>query len=283
MKSLGSDEQHRWRAIMTTTNPYALETLSNLLKGKVIIVTGGNSGIGQSIVEVVARLGAKVVIDYRSHPEATEAIEEEIGELGGSCCGVQADVSNLDDLQRLVQEAVNRYGRLDVMVNNAGIETRTSILDTTPEDFDKVLNVNLRGVFFATQYAAKQMIAQGSGGRIINISSVHEDWPMPNNTPYCVAKGGVRMLTRTAGVELASKGVSIVNVGPGAVATPINDSTMNNPELLSKLNAAIPMGRMAQPEEIAKVVAFLASDAASYITATSIFADGGIMQSSPGL
>ena len=127
------------------------------------------------------------------------------------------------------------------------------------------------------------MIAQGSGGRVINISSVHEDWPMPNNTPYRVAKGGARMLTRTAGVELASKGVTIVNVGPGAVATPINDSTMNNPELLAKLNAAIPMGRMAQPDQIAKVVAFLASDAASYITATSIFADGGMMQSSPGL
>jgi glucose 1-dehydrogenase len=268
---------------MTQANPYAQETLANLLQGKVIIVTGGNSGIGKSIVEEVARLGAKVVIDYRSHPEVTEAIEEEIGELGGSSIGVQADVGKLEDLQRLVQEAVGRYGRLDVMVNNAGIETRTSILDTTPEDFDKVLNVNLRGVFFATQYAAKQMIAQGSGGRIINISSVHEDWPMPNNTPYCVAKGGVRMLTRTAGVELASQGVTIVNVGPGAVATPINDSTMNNPELLAKLNAAIPMGRMAQPGEIAKVVAFLASDAASYITATSIFADGGIMQSSPGL
>jgi len=268
---------------MTQSNPYAQELLSNLLKGKVIVGTGGTSGIGKSIVEEVARLGARVVIDYRSHPEANEAIEQEIGELGGSCIGVQADVANLDDLQRLVQEAVSHYGRLDVMVNNAGIETRTSILDTTPEDFDKVLNVNLRGVFFATQYAAQQMIAQGGGGRIINISSVHEDWPMPNNTPYCVAKGGVRMLTRTAGVELASKGVTIVNVGPGAVATPINDSTMNNPELLAKLNAAIPMGRMAQPEEIARVVAFLASDAASYITATSIFADGGIMQSSPGL
>ncbi|MEO1002522.1 MAG: glucose 1-dehydrogenase [Cyanobacteria bacterium J06638_7] len=268
---------------MTTSNPYALETLSNLLQGKVIIVTGGNSGIGKAIVEVVARLGAKVVIDYRSHPEATEAIEEEIGDLGGTALGVQADVSKLEDLQQLVKAAVENYGRLDVMVNNAGIETRTSILDTSPEDFDKVLNVNLRGVFFATQYAAQQMIAQGSGGRIINISSVHEDWPMPNNTPYCVAKGGVRMLTRTAGVELAAKGVSIVNVGPGAVATPINDATMNNPELLAKLNAAIPMGRMAQPEEVAKVVAFLASDAASYITATTIFTDGGIMQSSPGL
>ena len=267
----------------SSSNPYAQELMSTLLQGKVIIVTGGNSGIGKAIVETVARLGARVVIDYRSHPEATEAIEEEIGQLGGTCCGVQADVAKLDDLQRLIQEAVNRYGRLDVMVNNAGIETRTSILDTTPEDFDKVLNVNLRGVFFATQYAARQMIAQGGGGRIINISSVHEDWPMPNNTPYCVAKGGVRMLTRTAGVELAGQGVSIVNVGPGAVATPINDSTMNDPSLLAKLNAAIPMGRMAQPDEIGRVVAFLASDAASYITATSIFADGGIMQSSPGL
>ena len=268
---------------MTATNPYATATLATLLKDKVIIVTGGNSGSGKAIVERIARLGAKVVIDYRSHPEVTEAIEQEIGELGGCSFGVQADVGKLDDLQRLIEAAVDRFGRLDVMVNNAGIETRTSILDTTPDDYDKVLNINLRGVFFATQYAAKQMISQGGGGRIINISSVHEDWPMPNNTPYCVAKGGVRMLTRTAGVELAAHGVTIVNVGPGAVATPINDSTMNNPELLAKLNAAIPMGRMAQPEEVASVVAFLASDAASYITATSIFADGGIMQSSPGL
>jgi glucose 1-dehydrogenase len=260
-----------------TTNPYAQETLSTLLAGKVAIVTGGNSGIGKSIVECLAQLGAKVVIDYRSHPEATEEIEKEIGSYGGCSFGVQADVSKLDDLQRLVDTAVSRYGRLDVMVNNAGIETRTSILDTTPDDYDKVLDVNLRGV------AAKQMIAQGGGGRIINISSVHEDWPMPNNTPYCCAKGGVRMMTRTAALELAPHGITVVNVGPGAVATPINDSTMNNPELLAKLNAAIPLGRMAQPEEIARVVGFLASDAASYITATTIFADGGIMQSSPGL
>jgi glucose 1-dehydrogenase len=264
-------------------NPMAGKVLSNLLVNKVVIVTGGNSGIGKSIVEILAELGAKVVIDYRSHPEATEELEREIGAYGGSSFGVQADVSNLDDLQTLVNAAVAKYGRLDVIVNNAGIETRTSILDTTPDDYDKVLNVNLRGVFFATQFAAKQMIAQGGGGRIINISSVHEDWPMPNNTPYCCAKGGVRMMTRTAALELAPHGITVVNVGPGAVATPINDSTMNNPELLARLNAAIPLGRMAQPEEIANVVAFLASDAASYITATTIFADGGIMQSSPGL
>jgi glucose 1-dehydrogenase len=268
---------------MTNSNPLAGKALSTLLQGKVAIVTGGNSGIGKSIVEYLAELGAKVVIDYRSHPEATEELEREIGAYGGSSYGVQADVGKLDDLQRLVDATVAKYGRLDVMVNNAGIETRTSILTTTPDNFDKVLDINLRGVFFATQFAAKQMIAQGGGGRIINISSVHEDWPMPDNTPYCCAKGGVRMLTRTAALELAPHGITIVNVGPGAVATPINDSTMNNPELLAKLNAAIPMGRMAQPEEIAKVVGFLASDGASYITAASIFVDGGLMHCSPGL
>jgi len=268
---------------LTSSNPLEGQTLSHLLQGKVAIVTGGNSGIGKAIVQYLAELGAQVVIDYRSHPEATEELEREIGSYGGSSFGVQADVSKLDDLQRLIDAAVAQYGRLDVMVNNAGVETRTSVLDTTPEQYDKVLDVNLRGVFFATQYAAKQMIAQGGGGRIINISSVHEDWPMPGNTAYCLAKGGVRMLTRTAALELAPHGITMVNVGPGAVATPINDSTMNNPELMAKLNAAIPLGRMARPEEIAKVVGFLASDGASYITATTIFADGGIMQSSPGL
>jgi glucose 1-dehydrogenase len=268
---------------VTNTNPYSGQLLTNFLKGKVAIVTGGNSGIGKAIVQTLAELGAKVIIDYRSHPEATEELEQEIGSYGGASFGVQDDVSKLDDLQRLIDAAVAQYGRLDVMVNNAGVETRTSILDTTPEQYDKVLDINLRGVFFATQYAAKQMISQGGGGRIINISSVHEDWPMPNNTAYCLSKGGMRMLTRTAALELAPHGITMVNVGPGAVATPINDSTLHNPELLAKLNAAIPMGRMAQPEEIASVVGFLASDAASYITATTIFADGGIMQSSPGL
>jgi glucose 1-dehydrogenase len=127
------------------------------------------------------------------------------------------------------------------------------------------------------------MIAQGSGGRIINISSVHEDWPMPGNTPYCLSKGGMRMLTRTAGVELGTQGVTVVGVGPGAVATPINTATMDDPEKMKTLDAAIPLARMAQPEEIGSVVAFLAGDGASYLTATTVFADGGIMHSSPGL
>lgn len=258
------------------------ENIMNL-KGKVAIVTGGNSGIGSAIVLELAKQGANIVIDYISHPEATEALEKQVADLGDQAIGVKADVSKVDDLQNLVDTAVQRFGRLDIMVNNAGIETRTSVLDTTEGQYEKVLAVNLKSAFFGTQVAARQMIKQGGGGRIINISSVHEDWPMPGNTPYCLSKGGMRMLTRTAGVELAPHNILVVGVGPGAVATPINLSTMKDPALMKKLDAAIPLGRMAKPEEIGSVVAFLASDGARYITATTVFADGGIMQSSPGL
>ena len=253
------------------------------LKDKVAIVTGGNSGIGMAIVLELARQGANIVIDYVAHPEATDALEKQVTALGDCVIGVKADVSQVAELQKLIAAAVKEFGRIDVMVNNAGVETRTSILDTTEAQYEKVLSINLKSAFFGTQLAAQQMIKQGGGGRIINITSVHEDWPMPGNTPYCLSKGGMRMLTRTAGVELAPHNILVVGVGPGAVATPINLSTMNDPALLKKLDSAIPLGRMARPEEIANVVAFLAGDGASYITATTIFTDGGIMQSSPGL
>jgi glucose 1-dehydrogenase len=253
------------------------------LKGKVAIVTGGNSGIGMAIVLELAQQGANIVIDYISHPNATEDLEKQVVALGDKAIGVDADVSKVADLEKLVSAAVAQFGRVDIMVNNAGIETRTSVLDTSEAQYDKVLAVNLKSAFFGTQVAAKQMVKQGQGGRIINITSVHEDWPMPGNTAYCLSKGGVRMLTRTAGVELAPHNILVVGVGPGAVATPINLSTMNDPVLLKKLDAAIPLGRMAKPEEIASVVGFLAGEGASYLTATTIFADGGIMQSSPGL
>jgi glucose 1-dehydrogenase len=253
------------------------------LKDKVAIVTGGNSGIGMAIVLELARQGANIVIDYIAHPEATEALEKQVRDLGDRVVGVMADVSKVDQLQNLIDAAVKEFGRVDIMVNNAGVETRTSVLDTTEQQYEKVMAINLKSAFFGTQLAAKQMIKQGGGGRIINITSVHEDWPMPGNTAYCLSKGGMRMLTRTAGLELAPHNILVVGVGPGAVATPINLTTMNDPALLKKLDDAIPLGRMAKPEEIARVVAFLASEGASYITATTIFADGGIMQSSPGL
>jgi glucose 1-dehydrogenase len=236
-----------------------------------------------SIVLELAKQGANIVIDYVVHPETAVALEQQVIALGDKAIHVQADVSKTADLQKLVDAAVSNFGRLDIIVNNAGVETRTSVLDTTEEQYQRVLDINLKSAFFGTQIAAKQMIAQGGGGRIINITSVHEDWPMPGNTAYCLSKGGMRMLTRTAGLELAPHNILVTAVGPGAVATPINTSTMKDPSLLKKLDDAIPLGRMAKPEEIASVVAFLAGEGASYLTATTIFADGGIMHSSPGL
>ncbi len=253
------------------------------LKGKVAIVTGGNSGIGKAIVLALAQEGANVAIDYVVHPEATEDLERQIMALGDKAIGVDADVSKVEELQMLIDETVKAFGRLDIMVNNAGIETRTSTLDTTEAQFDRVMKINLKSAFFGTQIAAKQMIKQGGGGRIINVTSVHEDWPMPGNTAYCLSKGGMRMLTRTAGVELAPHNILVVGVGPGAVDTPINKVTEEDPAALKKLDDAIPEGRLAKPEEIGSVVAFLAGSGASYITATTVFADGGLMQSSPGL
>src|SRR6476659_2899604 len=155
------------------------------LKGKSAIVTGGNTGIGKAIVLALAEEGANVCIDYVAQPEATEELERKVAALGDQAIGVDADVSKVADLQTMIDETVKAFGRLDVMVNNAGVETRTSILDTTEDKYEFVLNVNLKSAFFGTQLAAKQMIKQGDGGRIINITSVHEDWPMPGNTAYC--------------------------------------------------------------------------------------------------
>src|SRR3984957_14348476 len=186
------------------------------LKDKVAIVTGGNSGIGMAIVLALARQGASIVIDYVAHPEATEALEKQLHDLGDRVIGVLADVSKVDQLQSLIDAAVKEFGRVDVMVNNAGVETRTSILDTTEEQYQKVLDINLKSAFFGTQLVARQMIKQGGGGRIINITSIHEDWPMPGNTPYCLSKGAMRMLTRTAAVELAPHNILVVGVAPGA-------------------------------------------------------------------
>lgn len=254
------------------------------LQGKVAIVTGGNSGIGKAIALGLAAGGAKVVIDYICHPEATDELERRIAALGAGAIGVKADVSKLADLERLMGAASKEFGRLDVMINNAGVETRTALIDTTEEQYEFVLNVNLKSAFFGTQLAARRMIAQGRGGRIINVSSVHEDWPMPGNIAYCLSKGGMRMLTRTAGVELAPYGVEVVGVGPGAVSTPINVSTEQDPAKMKVLLRAVPMGRLARPEEIANVVVFLADrEVSAYVTATTFFVDGGIMQSSPGL
>jgi len=253
------------------------------LENKVAIVTGSSSGIGRAIAIELASQGAAVLINFHKGEEEAQAVKAECEAAGGRAHVVGADVSVIADIQRLIDETVATFGRLDIMVNNAGMETRTSTLDTTERQFDMVIAVDLKSAFFGVQLAAKQMIKQGGGGRIINISSIHEDWPMPGNSPYCSAKGGVRMLTRTAGVELAPHGITVVGVAPGAVWTPIDEVTLSDPKEKAKLEGAIPLGRVAQPAEIAAMVAFLASDAASYGTAATYTVDGGMMQASVGL
>ena len=254
-----------------------------LLDGKTLIVTGGNSGIGEAIALAAGAQGANVLVDYVAHPDETKEIIAAIEQRGGHAVGVAADVSKTTDVARMIATAVETYGRLDVLVNNAGIETNRSLLETSEDDYDRLMAVNLKSAFFGTQRAAKQFISQGGGGIVINISSVHEDWPMPGNTAYCVSKGGMRMLTRCAGVELGEHGIRIINVCPGAVATPINTVTLEDPAKRKRLTDAIPFGRLAEPDDIAELVVFLASDRNGYMTATSVVVDGGLMQGSVGL
>jgi glucose 1-dehydrogenase len=244
---------------------------------KVAIVTGGSLGIGAGIVRRLAHDGYAVTLDYHTHSDAANAIAQEITEQGGQALVVQADVSSVRDIANLVTQTVARFGRLDLLVNNAGIEQRMDFLETAEAAFDQQIAVDLKGPYFASQAAARQMVAQGGGGCIINISSVHEDLPMVGNAVYCAAKGGLRMLTRTLANELAPHGIRIVNIGPGAIATPINTATLADPAKVKALLAEIPLNRIGQPDDIANAVAWLASDQASYITGTTLFVDGGLM------
>lgn len=245
------------------------------LQDKVVVVTGGNSGIGEGIVREASAQGAKVAIDYVSDAEHAEALATELGGPDRAIA-VSADVSSVADLTRLKDEAVAAFGRIDVWVSNAGVEFKQTLLSLTEEKYDLQMAINLKGAVFGAKIAAEQFIAQDGPGVIINTSSTHEDWPMPSDLTYCVSKGGMRMLTRTAGVELGPYGIRMVNVAPGAIATPINAD--DDEAATEALRQAIPLGYIGSPEQMGKVVCFVASEAASYLTATTVFADGGLMQ-----
>ncbi len=247
------------------------------LDHKVAIVTGGSLGIGSGIVRRLAREGMYVALDYHKHDREANAIADEIRKNGGKALVIKADVSQVADVRRMVQQTVEEFGRLDVLVNNAGIEQPTPFTDVTEESFDRQIAVDLKGPYFAAQAAARQMIAQGGGGVIINISSVHEEVPMVGNAVYCAAKGGLRMLNRTLANELAEHNIRIVNIGPGAIETPINTQTLNDPAKKQELLAEIPLKRIGNPDDVANAVAWLVSDEASYVTGTTLFVDGGMM------
>src|ERR1700733_14909131 len=248
-------------------------SMSGRLAGKVAIVTGSGSGIGQSIAIRFASEGATVVVDYRNHPEEANDTKAKAEAAGGKAITVQADVSKIADTQNLVDQAWQQLGRCDILVNNAGIEIESPFWDVTEADYDAVLDVNLKGAFFLAQAFVRRLRTAKLPGRIINISSVHEDMVFPNFSTYCVSKGGMRMLMRDLCVELGPLGITVNNIAPGAIATPINTKMMADKTQLDALLANIPLGRMGTPEEIAALALFLASDDGAYVTGSPLLSD----------
>jgi glucose 1-dehydrogenase len=248
------------------------------LRGKVAIVTGASSGIGQGIAKRLGLGGAKVIVDYVGSPEGAKETARAITDAGSDAEIFQADVTNTDANRALVDAAWSRFGSADILVNNAGMEKKSDFWDTAEADYDKVMAVNLRGPFFLSQAFVRRLRDQKKPGRIINISSVHEDMVFPGFATYCCSKGGLRMLMRDLAVELGPLGITVNNVAPGAIATPINKSLLENKSELNALLANIPLGRMGTPEDVAGLVAFLASDDGAYITGSTFVVDGGLMR-----
>ena len=252
--------------------------MSGRLAGKVAIITGSSSGIGQSIALRFASEGASVVVNYRGNPDGANATKANIESKGGKAITIQADVSRLNDVQNLIDQTYQQLGRCDILVNNAGIEKSADFWNITEQDYDAVLNVNLKGAFFLTQAFVRRLRDAKQPGRIINISSVHEDMAFPHFSTYCASKGAMRMLMRNLSVELGPLGITVNNIAPGAIATPINASLLEDKPKLDALLQNIPLGRLGTSEEIANLAAFMASDEAAYITGSTYVIDGGLMR-----
>jgi glucose 1-dehydrogenase len=249
------------------------------LKDKVALVTGGGSGIGKAIAIRFAREGAHVVINM--HPGGKHSGDEaksDVVEFDPQALVIPANVDNRAEVEDMFQQIIKKFGRLDIAVNNAGIEIKKPFLEITDDEWNKVLSVNLYGAFLVSQIAARQMVKQGDGGKLIFISSVHEDIPFPGYTPYCASKGGIRMLMRNLAMELAEHKINVNNIAPGAIATPINEKVLENPQELKNALSEIPWGRFGKPEEVASVALFLASSESDYVTGSTYYVDGGLTQ-----
>ena len=247
------------------------------LAGKTALVTGSSQGIGEAVALRLAEEGADVVVHYRSHPEGAQGVVERIATLGRRTVAIQADLGRVAEVQRLVTDGLKQLGALDILVNNAGVEKHADFWDVSEADYDFVMNVNLKGLFFTTQAFVRQLLACKRPGRIINMSSVHEELPFPHFSSYCMSKGGLKMMTRNLAIELAPFGITINSIAPGATETPINAKLLNDPQKLRALLGNIPLQRLGKPSDIAGVAAFLASSDADYITGTTIVADGGLL------
>ena len=246
------------------------------LAGRKVLVTGSSKGIGRGIALRLAQEGADVAINYRTDPKGAEGALSDVQALGRRGVLVQADLASVADVNMLIAKSADALGGLDVLVNNAGIEKHDAFWDVTEADFDAVLNVNLKGVFFAAQAFVRLCRAAGRGGKIVNISSVHEDLAFPNFAAYCASKGALRMLARTLAVELGPLGITINNIAPGAIETPINTKLLNDPVKLAALTGQIPLGRLGQPGDVAGLAVFLASSDSDYVTGSTYFVDGGL-------
>jgi glucose 1-dehydrogenase len=253
------------------------DRLGKKLEGKTALVTGGDQGIGHGIAIRLAQEGANVAIGFRSNQKGADDTVAEMQGLGVKAAAIQGDVGKVEDGRNLVTQAVAKLGKLDILVNNAGLERRADFWDVTEQDFDTVLNVNLKGVFFITQQFVRHLKDAKSGGKVINISSVHEELPFPHFASYCASKGALKMLTRNLSIELAPLGITINNIAPGAIETPINKALLNDPQKLSELLENIPLKRLGKPEDVAGLASFLASSDADYVTGTTFFVDGGLL------
>jgi glucose 1-dehydrogenase len=248
------------------------------LEGKVALVTGAGSGIGSAIAQRFASEGAAVAINYLGYAEDAQRLAAELPRA----IAVEADVSDATAVRSLVAEVERELGPINVLVNNAGIEKAQPFLDVDQENWATTIAVDLTGPFFCTQTCARSMRESG-GGSIVNISSIHQDFTFPGYTPYCAAKGGLRMLMRNAALELAPFGIRVNNVAPGPIATPINESTLADPAKLRRLQQLVPLGRVGKPEEVAEVVLFLASDRSAYVTGSTYYVDGGMVRHAEAL
>lgn len=252
------------------------------LKGKTAIVTGASSGIGQAISARLGAEGCNVVINYRSDAEGAETTAQTAQQEAQSAGytikthTVQADVSQEADIARLFKQTIDAFGNVDIVVNNAGIQIEEASHEVSTDDFDKVINVNLRGAYLCSREAVQQFLRQQQPGVIINVSSVHEVIPRPQYISYSISKGGMGNLTRTLALEYAQAGIRVNAIAPGATVTPINEDWVNDPQKKAEINSHIPLARPGTPEEMAAATAFLVSDEASYITGQTLYIDGGL-------
>lgn len=250
-----------------------------LLKDRIAIVTGAGQGIGRACAVRLAEEGAKVIVSD-VNDTAGKAVAAEIAKAGGTADFVDCDVSEKLDVHNLVAKALELHGRIDVLVNNAGVVDDVPFLDLSEDEYDRILRINLKGAFLAGQAVARQMVKQGAradggAGAIVNMSSVNSVFALPDHVAYSISKGGLSQLTKAMAIALAPKDIRVNAVGPGTIQTPLLAGVVKDEAFRKKVLSRTPMGRIGQPEEVAAIVAWLASDQASYVTGTTVFADGG--------